>query len=263
VNGQISGNFVVLQLIGTNGSTIGQIGEPAGSPTNISRYLQLGAGWLHSAGNRSSYMVATSACPGSLGDSTLAGIPGTSVGLNGTTACQQPITLTPAAVTFRRRPWGGGYDQTITLANNSGSVLNNLALQWGVNPGAFDNAPAISTVTRISPTRTLRSPFGASFSLNAGASCANYGHVCSSGRLPVAAISQSGNGQSILGPSLNIVPSLSRNANRYQSYERGQRYVFCRAVNGLGLSSIQPSTPELDFGAEEPLNPPETSVGKR
>src|SRR5271157_2939811 len=31
VNGQISGNSVILQIIGTDGSTVGQIGEPAGS----------------------------------------------------------------------------------------------------------------------------------------------------------------------------------------------------------------------------------------
>jgi hypothetical protein len=35
VNGQISGNSVLLQLIGTNGATVGQIGQPAGSPTNM------------------------------------------------------------------------------------------------------------------------------------------------------------------------------------------------------------------------------------
>jgi hypothetical protein len=31
-------------------------------------------------------------------------------------------------------------------------------------------------------------------------------------------------------------------------------------ITGIGLSAIQPSTPELDFGAEEPLNPPEASL---
>src|SRR5208337_312745 len=35
VNGQISGNSVILQIIGTNGSIVGQIGEPAGSQTGV------------------------------------------------------------------------------------------------------------------------------------------------------------------------------------------------------------------------------------
>jgi len=35
---------------------------------------------------------------------------------------------------------------------------------------------------------------------------------------------------------------------------------FAVPVTGIGLSAIQPSTPELDFGAEEQLSPPEASL---
>lgn len=267
VNGQISGNFVVLQLIGTNGSTIGQIGEPAGSPTNISPVTFNSAqGGYILQGTGPSYMVATSACPGSLGDSTLAGDSGNiCLGLNGTTACQQPITLTPAAVTFPAQALGAAATtQTITLANNSGSVLNNLALQWGVNPGAFDNAPSdFNGYPNFTHQDTCASPFGASFSLNAGASCAITVTFAPQEGCPWLPFPQSGNGQSILGAEPEYCPfPLGATLTVTSPTSADNDTSFAVPVNGLGLSSIQPSTPELDFGAEEPLNPPETSVAQ-
>jgi hypothetical protein len=36
--------------------------------------------------------------------------------------------------------------------------------------------------------------------------------------------------------------------------------VFAVPITGTGVSAVQPSTPELDFGAEEQLNPPEASL---
>jgi len=66
VNGQISGTSVILQIIGTNGVTVGWMGQPAGSPTGVNpvtlNTVQGGAVVLQGVGP--SYMVVTGACPG-------------------------------------------------------------------------------------------------------------------------------------------------------------------------------------------------------
>src|ERR1700677_4826440 len=132
VNGQISGNSVILQIIATDGANIGQIGEPAGSPTNVNpvTFDSVQGGYiLHGVGP--SYLVATSACPGNLGAATTAGDSGDiCLALNSTTACQQPITLTPAEITFPAQTLeSAAMTQTITLANNSSSALSGLTLR--------------------------------------------------------------------------------------------------------------------------------------
>ncbi|MGB7331895.1 MAG: hypothetical protein WBD25_10930, partial [Terriglobales bacterium] len=136
VNGQISGNSVILQIIGTNGSTFGQIGEPAVSTTGINpvTFNSVQGGYiLHGVGP--SYMVATSACPGNLGAASTAGDSGDiCLALNSTTACQQPITLSPAVVTFPAQMLGSApTSQTITLTNNSNSPLNGLTAAFADN----------------------------------------------------------------------------------------------------------------------------------
>ena len=138
VNGQISGNTVILQIIGTNGSAAGQIGEPVGSlgstgvnPVTVSSvhggYVLQGPG--------PSYLVATTPsgttpCPGSLENIFAAGDFGNiCLALNGSSACQQPITLTPSALIFPAQVLGSPVTmQTITLANASGTMVGGVAL---------------------------------------------------------------------------------------------------------------------------------------
>jgi len=265
VNGQISGNSVVLQIIGTNGSIIGQIGEPAGSPTGINPVTVNsvpGGNILQGVGP--SYMVATSACPGSLGDITLAGDSGDlCLALNGTSACQQPITLTPAVVTFPAQMLGSSATtQTITVTNNSGSVLNGLALEWNVNPGPFNNDPSdFNGFSNFTHQDTCASPFGSSFSLGAGASCTLTVSFTPQESCPWLPFPQSGTAQSILGAAPEYCPfPLGATLTVSSPSSADNDTSFAVPITGTGLSAIRPSTPELDFGAEEPLSPPEASL---
>ncbi len=141
VNGQISGNVVTLQVVGSDGSTLGQIGAPIGSNgvTGISTVnfaVAQGAYVLDGAGP--SYMVATPGCPGNLSSTSTAGDFGNiCLALNSTSACQQPITLTPSALTFSAQVLGTPpTTQTITLANVSGAAISGLTLQLANDSGA-------------------------------------------------------------------------------------------------------------------------------
>ena len=138
VVGQISGNSVILQLIGTNGSTVGQIGEPAAllgsTGINPVTFDSAQGGYiLH--GGEPSYMVASKPCGGTVGTTTSAGDYGNiCLALGNSNACQEPISLSPAAVTFPAQVLGTAATiQTITVANNSSITLNNLTLNFSNN----------------------------------------------------------------------------------------------------------------------------------
>jgi hypothetical protein len=264
VNGQISGSSVVLQIIGFNGAIIGQIGAPSASPTGVNpvSFNSVHGGYILQ-GTGPSYMVATGTCPGSLGDVTLAGDSGNvCLALNSTTACQQPITLTPAVVTFPAQALGApATAQTITLANNSGSTLNGLALQWNVNPGAFDNNPSdFSGFSNFTYQNTCSSPFGTPFSLGAGASCTITVSFAPQEGCPWLPFTDQPNPPGITGIAPEYCPyPLGATLTVMSPSSADSDTSFAVPITGTGLSALQPSTPELDFGAEEQLNPPEAS----
>ena len=254
VNGQISGNSVILQIIGTNGSDLGQIGAAAGSPTNVNPvtfYSVQGGYILHGVGP--SYLVASKSCPGNLGSASAAGDSGDiCLALNSTTACQQPITLSPAVVTFPAQMLGSATaTQTITLTNISGSTLNNLNLSWAVNGGLFNGAPSdfdgLSNLTEAdncSPS----GKYGTSFSLGAGNFCT----------ITVSFTPQ----ESCPWLPFPTPPSVDGAAPEWCPFPLSASLVvsspssadidtqFLVPISGIGLSAIQPSTPELDFSAE-------------
>jgi hypothetical protein len=133
VNGQISGNTLTLQILGTGGSTLGQIGETAGSAMGLNPVTVNSApGGSLLEGIGASYLVATTTgpCMGSLGNTTAAGDFGSlCLALNGASACQQPITLTPSGLTFPSQSVNSpATKQTITLADPSGAALMGLTL---------------------------------------------------------------------------------------------------------------------------------------
>src|SRR5208282_470158 len=69
VSGQISGNTVVLQVLGPDGSVVGQIGDSPGSNgvTGVNpATVTLAQGGYALSGAGPTYMVATSTCPGGL-----------------------------------------------------------------------------------------------------------------------------------------------------------------------------------------------------
>jgi hypothetical protein len=269
VNGQISGNSVILQIINTDGSMAGQIGAPAGSfgstGVNPVTFDSVHGGYiLH--GPQPTYLVATNTCPGSLANTIVAGDAGNiCLGLNGTSTCQQPITLSPAVITFPAQLLGSAATtQTITLTNNSASTLNPLTLNLSNNgtylfggQSDFNGLPSFSETDACGvggvPTQ------GQPFYLTAGQSCSiavTFSPQESCPWLPF------GNPPSTAGAPPEWCPlaaqAVQLTVNSPVSADNDT--VFSVPITGLGLSAIEPSTPELDFGAEEQLNPPEASL---
>lgn len=273
VNGQISGNSVMLQIIGTNGLTVGQIGEPPAllSLTGINPVTfdsAQGGYILH--GLQPTYMVETGACPGggSLGDTTLAGDSGNvCLALNSTTACQQPITLSPAAVTFPAQMLGtAATAQTITLANNSNSTLSGLTLSFtyqNASPfGGYTDFNGLPGFTETDACGAGGAPSqGEPFNLGSGQSCSVTATFSPQESCPWLPFPASGNPQSISGAAPEYCPfpqTATVTVNNVPSAD--PETSFAVPVTGIGLSAIQPSTTELDFGAEEQFSPPEASL---
>ncbi|MGA3089188.1 MAG: hypothetical protein ABSD75_11280 [Terriglobales bacterium] len=141
VYGQISGNSVALELVGPDGSDLGLIGEPVGSNgltgvNPVTFASTSGGAVLNGAGP--SYLVATAACPGSLGNIAAGGDFGDiCLALNGASACQSPITLAPSALTFAVQALNSPpTSQTITLSNTSGATLGSVTLNLTNDSGA-------------------------------------------------------------------------------------------------------------------------------
>jgi hypothetical protein len=266
VNGQISGNSVILQIIATDGANIGQIGEPAGSPTNVNpvTFDSVQGGYiLHGVGP--SYLVATSACPGNLGAATTAGDSGDiCLALNSTTACQQPITLTPAEITFPAQTLeSAAMTQTITLANNSSSALSGLTLSF-TNDGdnSFGGQSDFNGLPSFAETDACGAngapSLGQAFSLALGQSCSITVTFSPQEGCPWLPF---GTPPSIAGAAPEWCPLLQSAKVAVTSPSTADvDNVFAVPITGAGVSAIQPSTPELDFSAEEQHNPPETSL---
>jgi hypothetical protein len=266
VNGQISGNSVILQIIATNGAIIGQIGEPAGSPTGINpvTFDSVQSGYiLHGVGP--SYIVATSACPGNLGSFSTAGDSGDiCLALNSTTACQQPITLTPAVITFPAQTLiSAPTTQTITLANNTSSAVSPLMLNFS-NQGdnSFGGQSDFNGLPSFAETDTCGAndtpSLGQSFSLGTGQSCSITVTFSPQEACPWLPF---GTPPSITGAAPESCPlPQTAQVSVTSPSSADVDNVFAVPITGIGVSVVQPSTPELDFGAEEQLNPPEASL---
>jgi hypothetical protein len=131
VNGQVSGSAVILQIIASNGLSVGQIGAPVGfsSPSPVTVLSSAAGVVLQGA---TGYGVSTSACPGA----NVAGDTGdVCLGVGNTTSCTQPILLTPASLTFPPALVGSApTTQMITLTNNNISTTPLTGLTLTLNP---------------------------------------------------------------------------------------------------------------------------------
>ncbi|MGA7558411.1 MAG: choice-of-anchor D domain-containing protein [Terriglobales bacterium] len=268
VNGQISGDSVILQVIGTNGAVIGQIGEPAGSPTGINPVTFISAtGGYILQGTKPSYIVASSSCPGNLSSASGAGDAGAiCLALNSTTTCQQPITLSPATVTFPAQLLvSPSTAQTVTLTNNSSSTLSSLTSTFAddnsysfVGSSDFTGLPSFTETDACGPGGA--SSNGQPFDLASGQSCAitvTFSPQESCPWLPNQSPPSS------TGAAPEFCPLTLRNFLVQVAVpgDTNPDHVttFAAPISGVGLSAIQPSTPELDFGAENQSNPAEAS----
>jgi hypothetical protein len=283
VTGQISGSSVLLQLIATNGSTVGLIGQPlasANTGVNPVTFDSVQGGYiLH--GLQPTYMVLTSSCPGSgLSSTTSAGDSGAiCLALNSTTTCQQPITLSPAALTFPAQMLvdcgtqpncsspvqGATTSQTITLTNNSNSTLSGLQVtkqDGNSSPfggySDFTGLPSFIETDACGPGGAFSN--GQPFDLTSGQSCAITVTFTPQESCPWLPF---GNPPSPGGAAPEHCPLPIQNYYVQVSVPDDSNpdgvKAFAASASGVGLSAIQPSTPELDFSAENQSNPAEAS----
>jgi hypothetical protein len=260
VNGQISGNTVILQLIGLNGAVVGQFGEPAGSlgstGVNQMTFDSVSGGYiLHGA--QPNYLVAAKpTCPGSLSSTVTAGDYGDiCLGLNNTTACNEPITLSPAFLDFPVQLLGTpATSQTVALTNSSGSTLNNLTATFTYNSGDFNGPSDFNSLPNFAETDNCGTGGVASngqpFSLNSAQSCTitvSFSPQQACPWLPYPASSPTLDGAAPEWCPFGLSAQLIVNTPASPDNDKS----FAVPVTGLGVSAIVPSLPELDFGAEQ------------
>ena len=253
VNGQISGNSVILQLIASNGLNVGQIGAPVGvsnpSPAPVAVATSAAGAVLQGTNG---YGVSTGACPGG-------NVPGdvgdVCLDLGNTTSCTQPILLSPAPLSFPAQQVGSTpTTQTITLTNNSlsGTPLTGLSLSLNVfNPQAGVTSPFGASDFNGLPSFTeldnCASPTGSSFSLAPQQSCLitiAFSPQQSCPWLPSTALG---------GEPPSVCPfRLAATLTVNSPVSADNLTAFAVPISGHAFSAIAPSTPELDFGAEAP-----------
>jgi hypothetical protein len=165
LTGTISGNTVTLQMTGTDGSNLGQIGGEPGSGLGTVTFDTTQSGMVLHSLIGTSYALSSSACPGgsliSPGDSG-----NVCLGFSGS-ACQQPFTLTPASLTFpATAPGSTSAAQKVTLANMS-ATAQLTGLTWTF----VDNTGGGSFVVSGDTCDPAGSAMGSTFLLDIGKSC--------------------------------------------------------------------------------------------
>ncbi len=273
VNGQISGNTLVLQLIGTDGSADGQIGVapslvnfdgddiyPVTFDSTANGYV------LHSSGGLA-YVVNTKTCPVGVNGTGGEDLGYICLAVNGTTtACQEPITLTPAAVTFQEQTLGANQrqQQTVTLTNDSGSPLTGLTINVNYDSSGspfggytdFNNLPSFTETDTCGSGGA--SSQGQPFNLSAGQACSIVVEFSPQEACPWLPF---GSPQTIQGAAPIYCPFPQTALVTVNSPTTADNdKAFAVPITGSALSVIQPATPELDFSAEEQLAPPEAST---
>jgi len=254
VNGEISGNTVVLELIGPDGSNLGQIGIPASQavangPQPVTFDSTTSGYVLHSAGQ--GYTVNTKACP-------LTAIPGdigyVCLAFNGTSACQEPVTLSPASLTFSPQLLGSSTTQTITLTNNSADPSKLAVSSTNVYGGLFEGKSDFTGLPSfVVDTSNCASPPvpGASCSINV-----TFDPQEGCPWLPFPAP------PSISGAAPEWCPFPQEATVTVSGTSLDPQTSFTVTATGLGVSAIQPSVSELDFSAEDAASneqsPPQT-----
>jgi len=256
LNGQISGNTVVLQIVGIDGLNAGQIGIQS------SQINQGGSGFypvtfdsttngyiLHSTGT--GYLVNTKSCP-SGSSVNLADFGNVCLALGTSKACQAPVTLTPGFLSFPPQLLGSApTTQTVTVAYNdpSGTPVTGLTLDWEVESGlgsetgqtSFNGQPNFALADTV-PGDPCNVPIGSAFSLAPGQSCTltvTFAPQQSCTWLP----NQGGI------PPAQCPISLTAIFKVKSPTSPDNDLAFRVPITGTGLSVLTPSTRELDFGA--------------
>jgi hypothetical protein len=250
VNGQISGTSVILQIIGLSGANLGQIGAPIGTNIGLQSvtFNSTAQGYILHSSVSPAYGVNTSSCQGvSLSNAGDSG--NICLSLGGSSACQQPITLSPASVVFPAQAIGSTpTTQAVTLTNNSGATLSGLQLQWTVPNGSFGTPSDFNGLPNFTEQDTCAPSLGSPFSLGVGQSCSiniSFSPQESCPWLPY------GTPPSVAGaaPALCPIP-LTASLSVSSPTSADGNTTFAVPISGTGHSAIVPSTAELDFSSE-------------
>lgn len=266
VNGQISGTSLILQVVTPDGLNVGQIGAPAGSSMPSPVTVANSAPGAQVVTGKNGYGISTKTCkgantPGDVGNICLA--------MGNSTACTQPIALTPASLSFPAQLVGSPpTTQSVTLTNidPSGSTLNGLQLGFRVvpttdtsNPSDFDLQPSFTEQDNCAAS--LSSPF----SLASQQSCVitvSFSPQQSCPWLPLATVGGLAPSACppFLGTSVPVPPAQTAIVAVTSPTSADADKIFAVPISGIGISALQPSTPELDFGAEalSETSPPQT-----
>jgi hypothetical protein len=255
----------VLQIIASNGLNVGQMGASAtslqfqASPVTL---VSTPAGLILTGNN--GYAVSSKPCPGS-------NTPGDSgnvcLALGNSTACTQPILMSPASLTFPPQLLGSTTSQTITLTNNdpSGAAISGLTLDFNPQSGDstvfftfsdFNGLPNFSEQDNCAPS--LKTPF----TLGAQQSCSVTIFFSPQQSCPWLPYKVSQNPSAGGTPPTSCpLPSTGKLILTTSSPITGDADTsFALPVTGIGLSAITPFPAELDFGAEVPSesSPPQS-----
>jgi hypothetical protein len=250
VNGQISGNSLILEIITPDGLNAGQIGTQPGKPvpSEVTVSSSSSGGVVLQGAN--GYGVSTKSCkagntPGDVGNICLA--------LGSSTVCTQPITLTPATLSFPAQLLGlAPMIQTLSVTNTdpAGTTLNGLQLAFRViptgdtsNPSDFNLLPSFSEVDNCAPS------LGSAFSLTPQQSCTvsiSFSPQESCPWIPLASLG--GAAPSQCPPFLPTAQKAILTVSSSTSADSDD--AFAAPISGIGLSALEPSTPEVDFGSE-------------
>jgi hypothetical protein len=253
VNGQISGNSVFLQIIASNGLNAGQIGSPglASDPVSPVVFESTARGGYVLKGAKG-YGVNTPVCP-------VANLPGDSgdicLALGNSTSCTQPISLSPASLTFPAQAQGAPPTaQTITLTNTdpSNATLTGLSISNLTEPtSSFTGFSDFTGLHNFTEQDNCASAPQATFSLAPQQSCSITISFAPQQSCPWLPLAQSGNPPSAAGAPPTLCPfPLTATLTVNSPISADNLPSFAVPILGTGLSAIVPSTPELDFGAE-------------
>jgi hypothetical protein len=262
VTGQISGSSVILQVFDGTGSNAGQIGAPVGAP-NVGPVVFINSpqegGVLRGANG---YGLTTKGCPG------LANAPGDlgniCMALASTTGCSEPISLSPAALTFPPQAVGSSPStQTITLTNvdRSNSTLSGLSLAFESPAGLsspFGGCSDFNGIPNFKETNTCGAEQPQScgtsvgpFSLGPQKSCSitvSFSPQQSCPWLPTSPQNQ-GEPPALCPFPMSAKLLVTSPKTKNENNEDGDA-TFVVPIKGSGMSALTPSTRELDFGSE-------------
>jgi len=267
VDGTISGNTVVLQIFGGNGSVIGQIGQTtATSSTNGVVTLNNTANGhilqnLQVTGRTSyGYSLTTKSCSnGDSGNLCLAA--------GSSNACQQPISLTPPSLTFSPQLLGSSpSSQTITLTNNTSSQLTGAQIALNETSSGVFYGSSVNGGSDFNGVRNFSEQDNCTqqgmISLGPGKSCTITVNFAPQESCPWLPQQVSGNpnidGYPPVKCPLLLTAFLSVAVPTADTPDSDGAFVI--PITGTGLSAVVPSVGELDFGwqAVGEASPPQT-----